>query len=189
MPGSCAALFLTCQFGFRLHFLLYLVVLGIEFICMLFICSSVLRCDFSLACFHSLNCFLRDLWAGAGSSSSLYWSQAISVFLKSSAVEDKSLVHRSLTVPHSCRQPELTVLGQGSYSVFRISLYFLYLVTLSFPCESVNPCWQCKERKQENLRFKACLGYRAQNQLNNNKNSKILFQKELWVEMSDSVLA
>lgn len=137
-----------CQFGF--YFFWWFWEFN-SFVCYSFVALSyratppVLRCDFSLACCHSLTCFLRDLWAGAGSSSSLYWSQAVSVFLKSWAVEDKSLVQRSLTVPRCCRRPELTVRGQGSHSVFRPSLYSLYLATLSFPWENVNPCWQCRE--------------------------------------------
>lgn len=96
----------------------------------------------------------------------------------------------SAEVSHSPigRRPKLTVLGQDSHSVFRTSLLSLPCHPF-LPCENVNPCWQCKERKQKNLRFKACLGYRAQNSLNNNKKSKILFPKELGVEMSGSALA
>lgn len=60
----------------------------------------------------------------------------------------------------------------AGHSVFGTSLYVLYLVALSFPCENVNPCWQYKEKRQESHRFKACLCYRVQNQLRTSLNKK-----------------
>lgn len=50
-------------------------------------CTPALRCHFSLACSHILTCFLRSLRSGACSSSFLYWSQAVSIFLMSSALQ------------------------------------------------------------------------------------------------------
>lgn len=187
-----AAFFPPLSFGVRLC-TFCLVALGIEFMCMLGkYCSPKLH---------------PHLWDVTSHQPVLFpkrppnWSlfQFISVlkpgclvFLKSLAVEDKSIVLSAevshlrilktcrFPAPHCCRQPELTVLGQaGRHSVFGTSLYFLYLVTLSFPCKNVNLCWQCKERKQENHRFKACLGCRAQNQFKTslNNKTKILFQR------------
>lgn len=74
--------------------------------------------------------------------------------------------------PQTAAGSQSTVLEQGRYSVLGTSLCFLYLFTLSFPWENVSPCWCYKEKRQENHRFKACLGHLAQNQFRSSLNKK-----------------
>lgn len=144
----------SCQFGFRLYFLLFLVVLGIEFICMLFICSSVLQSYTPSS----------EMWLFIGLLSQpdlfpkrpLGWSrfQFLSVLkpgclglfevLSSWGQVLSAEVSHSPTLLQAARAHHRPWAGQP-FCYYRPSLYFLYLATLSFPWENVNPCWQCRE--------------------------------------------
>lgn len=174
-------------------FYLVLVVLGTEFMCVLgkYCTASLatppaLRCHFSSAFSHVLTCLLRSLRTGpcsvhlciAARLSQSFWRLQHFLQLEGQvyglSAEISHLRLLKTPQPHTAASSQSTVLGQGRHSVFGTSLYFLYLVILSFPCENVNPCWCNKEKRQENHRFKACSepAWKQQNLF-----WKLLFQK------------
>lgn len=137
-----------CQSAFRLHFVL--VVLGIEIICVLGRCSTVplsyssssevsplclfSHLDRSLlqfisvlkpACFNLFGVFSTSLQLGG------------QVYSLSAEISHLWLL--KIPQPPLLAGSQSTILGQGRSSVFGTFLYVLYLVTLSFPCENVNP--------------------------------------------------